>query len=72
MKEGGRAWAVLLENRQAVACPQLTVTVEGRGTTMIGSPAEGGRLHPVHQAFIDLNGYQCADQRQGLRGRDDR
>lgn len=53
------ACTVLLDGRRAVACLQLAVAAEGRAITTVEGLAEGGQLHPVQQAFLDLDGYQC-------------
>ncbi|GAB2999961.1 2Fe-2S iron-sulfur cluster-binding protein [Streptomyces pseudoechinosporeus] len=53
------ACTVLLDGRRAVACLQLVVAAEGREITTIEGVADGDRLHPVQQAFLDLDGYQC-------------
>lgn len=53
------ACTVLLDGRRAVACLQLAVAAEGREITTIEGVADGDRLHPVQQAFLDLDGYQC-------------
>ncbi|MDQ1040450.1 xanthine dehydrogenase YagT iron-sulfur-binding subunit [Streptomyces sp. V3I8] len=53
------ACTVLLDKRRAVACLQLAVAAEGREITTIEGIAEGEQLHPVQQAFLDLDGYQC-------------
>ena len=42
-----------------MACLQLAVAAEGREITTIEGVAQGERLHPVQQAFLDLDGYQC-------------
>jgi xanthine dehydrogenase YagT iron-sulfur-binding subunit len=53
------ACTVLLDGRRAVSCLQLAVAAEGRAVTTIEGVADGDRLHPVQQAFLDLDGYQC-------------
>jgi len=53
------ACTVLLDGRRAVSCLQLAVAAEGRAVTTIEGVAEDGQLHPVQQAFLDLDGYQC-------------
>ncbi|WP_320780518.1 2Fe-2S iron-sulfur cluster-binding protein [Streptomyces sp. CRN 30] len=53
------ACTVLLDGRRAVSCLQLAVAAEGREVTTIEGMAEDDRLHPVQQAFLDLDGYQC-------------
>jgi xanthine dehydrogenase YagT iron-sulfur-binding subunit len=50
---------VLVDGRRAVSCLQLAVAAEGREITTIEGVADGERLHPVQQAFLDLDGYQC-------------
>src|SRR6185312_15886880 len=53
------ACTVLLDGRRANSCLQLAVAAEGRAVTTIEGMADGERLHPVQQAFLDLDGYQC-------------
>jgi xanthine dehydrogenase YagT iron-sulfur-binding subunit len=53
------ACTVLLDRRRAVSCLQLAVAAEGREITTIEGVAEGEQLHPVQQAFLDLDGFQC-------------
>ncbi|MGW2741276.1 (2Fe-2S)-binding protein [Streptomyces sp. NPDC001450] len=53
------ACTVLLDGRRTVACLQLAVAAEGREITTIEGVADGEQLHPVQQAFLDLDGFQC-------------
>jgi xanthine dehydrogenase YagT iron-sulfur-binding subunit len=53
------ACTVLLDGRRATSCLQLAVAAEGRAITTIEGIADGERLHPVQQAFLDFDGYQC-------------
>ncbi|WP_338672699.1 2Fe-2S iron-sulfur cluster-binding protein [Streptomyces sp. SCSIO 30461] len=53
------ACTVLLDGRRSVACLQLAVAAEGRVITTIEGLADGERLHPVQQAFLELDGFQC-------------
>ncbi|MFH9610286.1 2Fe-2S iron-sulfur cluster-binding protein [Streptomyces sp. NPDC017448] len=53
------ACTILVDRRRAVACLTLAVAAEGREITTIEGVAEGDELHPVQQAFLDLDGYQC-------------
>ncbi|MBL1110757.1 2Fe-2S iron-sulfur cluster binding domain-containing protein [Streptomyces sp. 5-8] len=53
------ACTVLLDGRRTVACLQLAVAAEGHEITTIEGVADGERLHPVQQAFLDLDGFQC-------------
>jgi xanthine dehydrogenase YagT iron-sulfur-binding subunit len=53
------ACTVLLDDRRVNSCLQLAVAADGRWVTTIEGVADGERLHPVQQAFLDLDGYQC-------------
>ncbi|MFF7009254.1 (2Fe-2S)-binding protein [Streptomyces fimicarius] len=53
------ACTVLVDRRRVVSCLSLAVAAEGREVTTIEGVADGDRLHPVQQAFLDLDGYQC-------------
>ncbi|MFI6080647.1 2Fe-2S iron-sulfur cluster-binding protein [Streptomyces sp. NPDC051217] len=53
------ACTVLVDSRRVVSCLNLAVAAEGREITTIEGVAEGDELHPVQQAFLDLDGYQC-------------
>ncbi|MET7683964.1 2Fe-2S iron-sulfur cluster-binding protein [Streptomyces sp. NPDC005423] len=53
------ACTVLLDGRRILSCLQLAVAAEGRAVTTVEGLAEDGALHPVQQAFLDLDGYQC-------------
>ncbi|CAL9642089.1 2Fe-2S iron-sulfur cluster-binding protein [Streptomyces sp. NPDC057838] len=53
------ACTVLVDGRRSVACLQLAVAAEGREITTVEGVARGDRLHPVQQAFLDLDGFQC-------------
>jgi xanthine dehydrogenase YagT iron-sulfur-binding subunit len=50
---------VLPEGRRANACLILAVAVHRRAVTTIEGLADGNRLHPMQQAFIDHDGFQC-------------
>ncbi|PCG87300.1 (2Fe-2S)-binding protein [Streptomyces sp. WZ.A104] len=53
------ACTVLVDQRRVVSCLNLAVAAEGREITTIEGVADGDELHPVQQAFLDLDGYQC-------------
>jgi len=54
------ACTVLIEGRRELACLTLAVAAQGRPiTTIEGLAGEDGRLHPMQQAFIDNDGFQC-------------
>jgi len=55
------ACTVLLDDVPHYSCSTLTHTVRGRKVTTIeGLAADDGRLHPVQQAVVDHQGFQCA------------
>lgn len=53
------ACTVLVDGRRTVSCLQLAVAVGDRAVTTIEGIADGEDLHPVQQAFLDLDGFQC-------------
>ena len=55
------ACTVLLDDVPHYSCSTLTHTVRGRKiTTIEGLAADDGTLHPVQQAVVDHQGFQCA------------
>jgi xanthine dehydrogenase YagT iron-sulfur-binding subunit len=53
------ACTVLVDGERIIACLTLAVQVEGRAVTTIEGLADGDRLHPLQQAFVDRDGFQC-------------
>src|SRR5690348_5987004 len=53
------ACTVHIGGRRALACLTLAVAAQGRDITTIEGLAAAGRLHPVQQAFLDHDGFQC-------------
>lgn len=53
------ACTVLLDGRRINACLTLAVMVQNRSVTTIEGLAKDGKLHPMQQAFIDCDGFQC-------------
>ena len=53
------ACTVLVDGRRTVSCLQLAVASDQREVTTVEGLADGDRLHPVQQAFLDLDGFQC-------------
>ncbi len=53
------ACTVLIEGRRVNACLTLAVMVEGKQITTIEGLARGEQLHPLQQAFIDHDAFQC-------------
>ena len=53
------ACTVLLDGRRVVSCLTLAVTKDGASVTTIEGLARDGELHPLQQAFIDHDAFQC-------------
>src|SRR4051812_43173476 len=53
------ACTVLVDGERIISCLTLAVQVEGRAVTTIEGLADGDRLHPLQQAFVDRDGFQC-------------
>jgi aerobic-type carbon monoxide dehydrogenase small subunit (CoxS/CutS family) len=50
---------VLLDGRPVYSCHLLAVQADGREVRTIEGLAAKGKLHPVQEAFIEKDGYQC-------------
>jgi xanthine dehydrogenase YagT iron-sulfur-binding subunit len=53
------ACTVWLDGRRVLACLTLAITCEDREVTTIESLADGAVLHPMQQAFIAHDAFQC-------------
>ena len=53
------ACTVLVDGQAERACLQSIGGVAGKNVTTIEGLAEGGKLHPVQQAFMDHDALQC-------------
>jgi xanthine dehydrogenase YagT iron-sulfur-binding subunit len=54
------ACTVLVDGRRVLSCLQLAVALQDREIrTVEGLESAGGELHPVQQAFLDRDAYQC-------------
>jgi xanthine dehydrogenase YagT iron-sulfur-binding subunit len=53
------ACTVLLDGQRVVSCLTLAVMHSGAEVTTIEGLANGDRLHPLQQAFIDEDAFQC-------------
>jgi xanthine dehydrogenase YagT iron-sulfur-binding subunit len=54
------ACTVLLDGSRVLSCLTLAVCVQGRRiSTIEGLAKPDGSLHPMQQAFIDNDGFQC-------------
>jgi xanthine dehydrogenase YagT iron-sulfur-binding subunit len=51
---------VLVDGRRVLSCLTLAVAADGRAVTTIeGLAGADGQLHPMQQAFIDNDAFQC-------------
>jgi xanthine dehydrogenase YagT iron-sulfur-binding subunit len=54
------ACTVLIDGERMLSCMMFAVMAEGRTiTTIEGLSQPGGELHPMQQAFIDHDAFQC-------------
>ncbi|MDA9543843.1 oxidoreductase [Bradyrhizobium sp. CCBAU 45321] len=53
------ACTVLIDGRRVVSCLTLALAAEGQEITTIEGLATDDRLHPMQQAFIDNDAFQC-------------
>ncbi len=54
------ACTVLVEDRRVLSCLTLAASAQGRAVTTIeGLAKPNGELHPMQQAFIDQDAFQC-------------
>jgi carbon-monoxide dehydrogenase small subunit len=53
------ACTVIVDGKTVNACLILAIEVEGSQITTIEGLADGERLHPIQQAFVDIGGLQC-------------
>jgi nicotinate dehydrogenase subunit A len=60
------ACTVLVDGEWRRSCVTLVGSVAGRKITTIEGVAEGDRLHPLQQAFLDEEAMQCAYCTSGM------
>ena len=53
------ACTVHIDGRRVLSCLTLAAAAQGKAITTIEGIASGDRLHPMQQAFIDHDGFQC-------------
>jgi xanthine dehydrogenase YagT iron-sulfur-binding subunit len=53
------ACTVLVNGRRVNACLTLAVSLDGDRVTTVEGLARGDALHPVQQAFLEHDGFQC-------------
>ena len=54
------ACTVLADGKPISSCLMLASLAEGKDIVTIEGLADGGTLHPIQQAFIDENAFQCS------------
>ena len=53
------ACTVLIEGRRVLSCLTLALVAENQEINTIEGLAKDGKLHPMQQAFIDQDAFQC-------------
>ncbi|MEV6368938.1 (2Fe-2S)-binding protein [Micromonospora musae] len=53
------ACTVWVDRRRVLACLTLAISCENREITTIEGLADGDTLHPMQEAFLDLDAFQC-------------
>ncbi|ULK96009.1 (2Fe-2S)-binding protein [Bradyrhizobium sp. I71] len=53
------ACTVLIDDRRVLSCLTLALAAEGQEITTIEGLATDDRLHPMQQAFVDNDAFQC-------------
>jgi xanthine dehydrogenase YagT iron-sulfur-binding subunit len=53
------ACTVHVDGQRVLSCLTLAASLDGAEVTTIEGLAEGEQLHPMQQAFIDHDGFQC-------------
>ncbi|HXY06280.1 MAG TPA: (2Fe-2S)-binding protein [Terriglobales bacterium] len=60
------ACTVLLDGKPARSCQAPLSTVVGKKITTIEGLEQNGRLHPVQEAFVGVEAFQCAYCTSGM------
>jgi xanthine dehydrogenase YagT iron-sulfur-binding subunit len=53
------ACTVHVNGRRVLSCLTLSVAAQGKDITTIEGLAQGDQLHPMQQAFVEHDGFQC-------------
>jgi xanthine dehydrogenase YagT iron-sulfur-binding subunit len=53
------ACTVMIGGRRVLSCLTLALTAQGQPITTIEGLSQGDKLHPMQQAFIDQDAFQC-------------
>jgi xanthine dehydrogenase YagT iron-sulfur-binding subunit len=49
----------MVDGRRVLSCLTLSLSVQNRPITTIEGLSNGDKLHPMQQAFIDQDAFQC-------------
>jgi xanthine dehydrogenase YagT iron-sulfur-binding subunit len=53
------ACTVIMDDKPVYACSVLAIEAQGKQITTVEGLAQGGKLHPIQQAFVDNDAQQC-------------
>jgi xanthine dehydrogenase YagT iron-sulfur-binding subunit len=53
------ACTVLMDGKAVYSCSILAIDAQGKAISTVEGLSEGGKLHPIQQAFIDNDAQQC-------------
>ena len=53
------ACTVMIEGRRVLSCLTLALAAQGQQITTIEGLSKDGKLHPMQQAFVDQDAFQC-------------
>jgi carbon-monoxide dehydrogenase small subunit len=53
------ACTVLVDGKPVSSCLTLAIGADGKSVTTIEGLADGNKLHPLQQAFVDCSAIQC-------------
>ncbi|MBW1972678.1 MAG: (2Fe-2S)-binding protein [Deltaproteobacteria bacterium] len=56
---GCSSCSVLVDGKVVNSCSVLALQVDGKEVTTIEGIADGAKLHPLQQAFLEHGAYQC-------------
>jgi xanthine dehydrogenase YagT iron-sulfur-binding subunit len=53
------ACTVMIDGRRVLSCLTLALAAQGQQVTTIEGLSKDGKLHPMQQAFVDQDAFQC-------------
>jgi carbon-monoxide dehydrogenase small subunit len=53
------ACTVLIDGKPSLSCLTLAITARDKSILTIEGLAQGGELHPIQQAFVEMGAIQC-------------